>query len=136
MFLHARPVVVVAVFALALVSQSPPAGATTPLDAAKIEARIQEAKVRLELTPEQEAQLKLIVQERSEKIVAIREQYGGDTSRKARRAMLDQVRPVQEDYEAKVRAILTAAQEAEWNRMRKEGRQRLREAYRAGTSID
>jgi LAS superfamily LD-carboxypeptidase LdcB len=135
MFLHARPVLVV-LGALALVSLASPGMATTPLDAAKIEAKIQEAKVRLALTPEQESQLKPVVSERSEKIAAIRGQYGGDTSRKARRAMYEQIRPVQKDYEAKVRTILTDAQEAEWDKMRKESWQRLREAYRTGEAVE
>jgi hypothetical protein len=50
--------------------------------------------------------------------------------------MYEQIRPVQKDYEAKVRTILTDAQEAEWDKMRKESWQRLREAYRTGEAVE
>ncbi len=94
--------------------------------------RLAEAKARLNLTPEQEAQLRPLVEERNQKLKAIRDRHAGDTSRSAKRAMFQEAKPVQADYEAKVRAILTDEQEKEWEAMRKEAMQRMREQHRAG----
>jgi hypothetical protein len=46
--------------------------------------------------------------------------------------MLSEAKPVQADYETKVRALLTDEQEKEWDAMRSEARQRMREHYRSG----
>ena len=45
-------------------------------------------------------------------------------------------RPVLDDYQEKVREILTPEQEAEWEKMRVEARDRLKERYRAGQEPD
>jgi class 3 adenylate cyclase len=108
----------------------------TPPDSAQVEARMQEAKARLNLTPDQEAQLKPVMQERAQKMKGIRDKYAGDSSRKAKRAMFKEARPVQEDYERKVRAILTDSQEAEWKKMREEARQQMKERHRSGAAPD
>jgi len=47
-------------------------------------------------------------------------------------AMFRDAKPIQQEYEKQVRAILTDEQEAEWEAMRKEAAQRMRERYRAG----
>ena len=75
-------------------------------DPAAIQAVIEEAKARLKLTPEQEAQLKPLVQDRNQKLKAIRDKYAGDTSRRAKRAMFKEAQPVVENYQARVRTIL------------------------------
>jgi hypothetical protein len=109
-----------------------PAQAAQPeIDPAEVRAAIEEAKSRLKLTPEQEAALKPLVLERAEKMKAIRDRHAGDTSRGARREMYREAKPVAEDYQAKVRAILTDEQEAEWEKMRAEAHERLKKRYRA-----
>jgi hypothetical protein len=105
-------------------------------DPARIQAAIAEAKARLKLTPEQEAQLKPLIEERSARLKAIRDQHAGDDSRRAKRAMYRDAKPVMDDYQEKVRAILTDEQEAEWEKMRSEARQRLKERYREGHDPD
>ena len=106
------------------------------VDPATVQAAIAEAKARLELTPEQEAQLKPLIEERAARLKAIRDKHAGDDSRRARRDMYREARPVAEDYQAKVRAILDDGQEAEWDKMRAEARERLKERYREGQGPD
>jgi hypothetical protein len=105
-------------------------------DPATIQAAIAEAKARLKLTPEQEEQLKPLIEERSARLKAIRDQHAGDDSRRAKREMYRDAKPVMDDYQEKVRAILTDVQEAEWEKMRSEARQRLKERYREGHDPD
>lgn len=106
--------------------------AAAPAVSSNVKEQLAAASARLKLTPEQEAQLHPILEERSTRMHAIRDQYVGDTSREARRAMFEDARLVQKDYEGKVRAVLTPEQEKEWEKMRKEGRATLREQYREG----
>ncbi|MBM4218585.1 MAG: hypothetical protein FJ171_02915 [Gammaproteobacteria bacterium] len=67
---------------------------------------------------------------------AIREKHAGDESRTDRRVMYHEARPVADEYQEKVRAILDDEQEAEWEKMRAEARERLKERYRAGNGPD
>ena len=105
-------------------------------DPAVIQAAITEAKARLKLTPEQEAQLKPLIEERTAKLKAIRDKHVGDDSRRAKRALYRDAQPVMVDYQEKVRAILTDEQKAEWEKMRAEARERLKERYREGHGPD
>ncbi len=109
---------------------------TPQADPAVIQAAITEAKARLKLTPEQEAQLKPLIEERTAKLKAIRDKHAGDDSRRAKRAMYSEARPVLDDYQEKVRTILTDEQEVEWEKMRAEARERLKDRYRAGQGPD
>lgn len=125
-------VVFVALFLSAgIVMSEPP-----QVDAADVQAAMEEAKARLRLTPEQEAQIKPLMEERAAKLKAIHAKHAGDQSRRARREMYREAKPVSEDYQAKVRAILGDEQEAEWDRMRAEARERLKERYREGKKPD
>ena len=94
---------------------------------------VEEAKARLKLTAEQEAQLKVLRQERNEALKAIRDRHAGDRSRRARRAMFREAEPVIENYQARVRTILDDSQYAEWEKMRAEARDRLKERYKEGS---
>jgi hypothetical protein len=91
------------------------------------ELRIEELKQRLALTPEQETQLAPIIEARNAKLRDLRSSYGGDTSRRARFAMLKDARKIQEDFNAKISPILTKDQQKEWEAIRKE----VREAAKA-----
>jgi len=104
-------------------------------DSAVVEARLQEAAMRLKLTPAQQEQLKPIFQERSEKFKAIRDKHYSNTSRGARREMLKEAQPVQQDFENKVSAVLDASQQAEWEKMRQEAHERLAAAKSASDFV-
>ncbi len=131
-----RPQCILLVSLMLAMSGTAAAAQMTAPDPAVIQAAVEEAKARLKLTPEQEAQLKPLVEERTDKLKAIRDKHVGDTSRRAKREMYREARPVLDDYQAKVRAILTDEQEAEWEKMRAEALERLKERYRAGQGPD
>jgi len=105
-------------------------------DPAAIQATIEEAKARLKLSPEQETQLKPLVQDRNQKLKAIRDKYAGDKSRRAKRAMFKEAQPIVDNYQARVRTILDDPQEAEWEKMRAEAKERLKEQYKSGNGPD
>ena len=105
-------------------------------DPAAIQAVVEEAKARLKLTPEQEAQLKPLVQDRNKSLKAIRDKYAGDRSHSAKRAMYKEAQPVVENYLARVRTILNDEQQVEWEEMRAEARARLQQQYQSGTGPD
>ena len=126
---HAACAMLAGILALAAslsVAQAPQA------DPAAIQAVIEEARARLKLTPEQEAQIKPMVLDRNQKLKAIREKYAGDSSRRAKRAMFKEAQPVVDNYQARVRTILDDQQEAEWEKMRAEAKERLKEQYKSG----
>jgi ribosomal protein S12 methylthiotransferase accessory factor YcaO len=101
-------------------------------DPAAIQAVIEEAKSRLKLTPEQETQLRPMVLDRKQKLKVIRDKYAGDRSRRAKRAMFKEAQPVVENYQARVRTILDDQQKMEWEKMRAEEKERLKEQYKSG----
>ena len=47
--------------------------------------------------------------------------------------MYKEAQPVVENYQARVRTILNDEQEAEWEKMRAEAKERLKEQYKSGT---
>ena len=106
------------------------------VDPTAIQAVVEEAKARLKLTPAQEAQLKPLVQDRNQKLKAIRDKYAGQSSRRAKRAMFKEAQPVVENYQARVRTILNDEQEAEWEKMRAEAKERFKEQYKSGNGPD
>jgi hypothetical protein len=101
-------------------------------DPAALQAAFEEARARLKLTPEQEMQIKTLMQRRTEALKAIRDKYAGEDSRRARRAMFKEAQPVVENYLARVRTILDDAQYAEWEKIRDEARDRLKQQYKQG----
>lgn len=117
---------------LAHPGQALAAEAETAQMQARLQEALQEAKIRLNLTPEQVAQWEPLFRERNAAIKSIREKHAGDTSRKARMAMFREARPVQQDYEKKVSRILDESQIKEWEKMRKEAKARIQEQVRIG----
>jgi hypothetical protein len=119
-------------FALAVALAAPVTHAAAAVDPAIVQARLQEAVSRLNLTPDQQAKLKPAFEELVQGLKAIRDAHAGDTSRSARRAMFRDARPVQQEFEKKVMAVLDDSQEAEWEKMRKETRAKLEAQRKAG----
>jgi hypothetical protein len=125
------------IFAMLLGTASLPgvAGAAdidSPEARARLQDALQEAKTRLNLTPEQIVQLEPLFRERNTAIKAILDKHAGDTSRSARISMFREARPVEQAYEEKVRGILNESQIEEWEKMRKEAKARIKEQMRSG----
>ena len=73
-----KPVAHAFIAAIAILGAGIARAQAPAVDPAAIQAVMEEAKARLKLTPEQEAQLKPIVQDRNQKLKAIRDKYAGD----------------------------------------------------------
>jgi hypothetical protein len=95
--------------------------------AEEIQHRLEAAKARLNLTPEQEQRLRPIVEEEAKELRAIQQQYGGTTSRQDKRMALQEARAVQKESRAKLEGILTREQMSEWDEIRSEARARFRQ---------
>jgi len=117
-------------------AQPTPNAVPPSANAAQVEQRINEAKARLKLTPEQEQKLRPIVKERNDAIAAIRAKHAGDTSRRARREMFQEAKAAQQQFEAKVAPILDDSQRAEWQKMRDEAKQRMKEQVKAHRAVE
>lgn len=129
---HVQRCLSLMIASLAMLTATVATAEVPTVDVAAVQAALAEAKARLKLTPEQEAALKPVFEERTAKMKVIRDKHADDTSRSAKRQMFKEARPVMEDYQAKVRAILDDSQEAEWEKMRAEAKARLKEQYKAG----
>jgi LAS superfamily LD-carboxypeptidase LdcB len=90
-------------------------------------ARMEEAAQRLQLTPEQSSRLKPVIEEHVSQLKAVRDKYPAEPSRQSKREMFQEMHTLRQDYETKVREILTDEQEQEWAKMRDEARARMRE---------
>jgi Spy/CpxP family protein refolding chaperone len=95
--------------------------------AEEVQQRLEAAKSRLNLTPEQEQRLRPVVEEEAKQLREIQQKYGGTTSRQDKRTALQEARAVQQDFRAKLEGILTPEQIGEWNEMRSEARERFRQ---------
>jgi Spy/CpxP family protein refolding chaperone len=95
--------------------------------AEEIQQRLEAAKARLNLTPEQEQRLRPIVEEEAKELRAIAQRYDGTASRQEKRTALQEARALQRDARARLEGILTPEQLGEWDEMRAEARERLRQ---------
>jgi Spy/CpxP family protein refolding chaperone len=101
----------------------------TPMLPAQTEAprRVEQFQTRLNLTPEQVAQIRPILEEEAAKLREIRAKYEGSTTRRDRARMLRELRDVQQSIEKRITPILTKEQQAEWKKIREERRAELRD---------
>ena len=102
-------------------------GARPAARSPEMQQRIAQAKQRLQLTPQQETQLRAILQEEAQKLRAIRDKYANDTTLQGRGARSRELQTVQEDLHAKLQGVLSPAQLDEWDRMAAERRAQARE---------
>lgn len=93
---------------------------------ARVEKHMQQAAERLALSEEQKQQLRPLVEEHLAKAKAIRDRYPAEASREQKRQMFDEMRSVRDDYDGKVRAVLSEEQRQEWDKMQSERRDRMR----------
>ena len=90
------------------------------------EQRLGEMKQRLQLTPEQETQIKPLLEARRAKMDEIRGKYSGDTSRRAKRSMAREARTAAEEFNKQLATILSDEQKAEWEKIREETRAKVK----------
>jgi Spy/CpxP family protein refolding chaperone len=106
--------------ALTLASAALAQQAAPPKSSPAIEGRLTQAKARLNLTPEQEQQLRALFHEEGEKLRAMQAKYGTDDSSATRSAKAKEARGIREDFRARLRSILSPEQMAEWDKMAEE----------------
>jgi len=99
-----RILVLVLALAVAFSAQT----VTAQTAAEKVQAEFAKIKERLKLTPEQQTQLKNIVNEGVGKLDAIYKEYEPKEA------------AVMKEYRSKMRAVLTPEQQAEWDKIKKE----------------
>ena len=105
------------------------AEAAAPVEGSQM--AIEEMRSRLALTPEQEARISPLIEERNAKLKALRESSDPNGSRREKLGLLKQVRGVQQDFVKQVEPLLSKEQKKEWATMRDEMKEtakaRLRE---------
>jgi len=97
------------------------------------QARLAELKSRLNLSEEQQAELKPLLEQHAATLKSIRGQYPADPaelSRKDKRAMAKAMRGQQAAFKEQLAGVLTPEQLAEWETMQKEMREQAKERGR------
>lgn len=113
-------------------SPGPLPGGGAPVDfqqAAK--ARFENMKQRLQLTSEQEAQIKPVLAENAKKLSELRDKYQGQTADPQKRMqMREEMQGIRKDTDDRIAKFLTPQQVEEWTKMREENRQMMRQQAR------
>jgi cell shape-determining protein MreC len=92
-----------------------------------VEERLGTAKSRLNLTPQQEEQLRPLLKDESDRMRAIQNKYGIAPTPENRRAKLEAMSDVRRDFRTKVSNVLTPEQLMEWDRIRMEAMTRAQQ---------
>jgi Skp family chaperone for outer membrane proteins len=123
-----KPLTAVALAAgLALAGTASAQQASRLAPSPEMQQRIAQAKARLQLTPEQEPQLRALLEEEGGKLRALQQKYAGDGSAQAHSAKRQEARAIQQDFRGKLQAVLTPQQLTEWDQMASERRAEMRE---------
>jgi hypothetical protein len=119
------------------VAQAPQADAPPELvPAAEAQQRIDAAKANLRLKPEQQSQVRGLLEDGANRMRAIQAKYVGDDSAAARGAKLRELRAVQHDFRGQLSTILTPEQMLHWDLMRDEVRQYAREHLKEKAALE
>ena len=92
--------------------------AAAPADGSSM--AIEQMRSRLALTPEQEARISPLVEQRNAKLNALRESSDPNGSRREKLGLLKQARGIQQDFVKQVEPLLSKEQKKEWAAMRDE----------------
>jgi hypothetical protein len=126
-----RSLLFVLVAAASIATPSIPSAAE-PSDAQRqaIETKVQDLRERLALTPEQEQQLVPLLEARNAKLQELFANRDPDASRREKRALLNEAKAIQDDFDKQIAPILTKEQMKQWQEFRKEARSAAVERYR------
>ena len=84
---------------------------------------------RLSLTPEQEARLTPIFEQRIGELQSLREQLAKATSEQQKRDLMRGAKKGQEAFNTQVESVLDASQKTEWQELRAQTREKVKERY-------
>lgn len=119
-------VVIAALLALA----AAPANGGELAEKVSPEVILAELSSRLSLTPEQQAHIEPLLRERNDRILALIKGLDAGASRRTQLKTLRQARSIQEEFVSGVTPVLTPEQDAEWEKLREETKDRLEEAWK------
>jgi hypothetical protein len=92
---------------------------------------IEEIRSRLDLTAEQQQQITPLATEYRKRMSEINANLEKTRSRQSRRGLLLQAAAIQEDFDSTLAPLLTDEQRAEWNTIRDEMRDELKQRWHA-----
>ena len=94
-----------------------------------VQARLAAMKEKLKLTPDQEEKIKPLLQAQAEKLKGIHDKYLNKTDDASKKAKMDEVRAAKRDLHDKLGGILSKEQMADWEKMRDESAQKMKEKH-------
>lgn len=97
---------------------------------APAEMSIDQLKSRLNLTAEQEAKIAPYLETRKSKLQAAQGKLTSASSRRDKRAALQEAKQAQDEFVKNVEPVLTAEQQTEWQKIRAEAREQMKERLR------
>lgn len=123
---HWRSLSLTALLFVATIGMQPAVAAEVPA----AQMNLDELKARLNLTPEQQAQIVPLAEARRAKLEGMRSKLDSASSRRDKRAVLQEAKAVQDEFTSKVEPLLTAEQKTEWQKMREEARSKMKERFK------
>ena len=84
---------------------------------------------RLNLTPEQEAKLVPIFEQRIGELQQLRDQVAQAGSKKQKRNLMQAAKKGQNSFNKQVESVLDASQKSEWRELRAQTREKVKERY-------
>lgn len=97
---------------------------------APAEMSIDQLKSRLNLTAEQEAKIAPYLETRKSKLQAAQGKIASASSRRDKRAALQEAKQAQDEFVKNVEPVLTPEQQTEWQKIRAEAREQMKERLR------
>jgi Spy/CpxP family protein refolding chaperone len=93
-----------------------------------VEVRERLAKIsrQLNLTPQQTAQLKPVIQQEVVDLRAVKDKHKGDTSHAGRETKAREIQGVRQKYELQINAVLTPEQQAQWKTMKEAKKEKVK----------
>ncbi|MBK9165952.1 MAG: hypothetical protein IPM24_00640 [Bryobacterales bacterium] len=88
------------------------------------ERQLAQMKESLNLTADQEARLKPILEDSAKRTLAVREKHGGAGEGRPSREAMQEMMKVRQETDAKISEVLTAEQKEKFEKQREEMRQR------------
>ena len=129
MGLWMRPVIVATTLGCLLVTLHCYGQSTPQVHSAGL--TLEEIRSRLDLTPEQEEQIKPLAAEYRKQMSEIRANLEKGRSGQSKRGLLLQAAAIQDEFNSNVAPLLTDEQRAEWKRIRGEMLDELKARWRA-----
>ncbi len=121
-----RPIAPALLATLFLCTALPPIAAAAA-DEVPAQMAMEELSSRLNLTADQQTRIAPALEERNSRLKALSGELGSDGSRRQKLKALREARSIQQNFVGKVSPMLTKEQKVEWDELRDETRDKLKE---------